>query len=109
MGCHIQYNYIWSGMIYNILKIPLFYRAELCYTQLPFIYLTIIYMSKIIKCIYLWPQVQREGDELDAKIKRTEAELVALENTCEVLKLNNEEYRRNLLSPLETEEDVGPK
>ena len=51
------------------------------------------------------PQVQREGDELDAKIKKTEAELVALENTCEVLKENNEEYRRNLSSPLETEEE----
>ena len=50
-------------------------------------------------------QVQREGDELDAKIKKTEAELAALENTCEALKLNNEEYRRNLCSPLETAEE----
>ncbi|XP_037088549.1 coiled-coil domain-containing protein 39-like [Pollicipes pollicipes] len=59
----------------------------------------------VIKAAQEKEEVQREGDELDAKIKRTEAELVALENTCQVLKLNNESYRRNLSSPLETQEE----
>ena len=37
--------------------------------------------------------LQREGDELDAKIKKAEKEIRALQNTLKLLDARNETYR----------------
>lgn len=39
--------------------------------------------------------LQRHGDELDARIRKSEKEIQALENTLRVLNSRNETYRRN--------------
>ena len=39
--------------------------------------------------------LQRHGDELDARIRKAEKEIQALENTLRVLNSRNETYRRN--------------
>ncbi|KAI9358333.1 hypothetical protein DFJ73DRAFT_957800 [Zopfochytrium polystomum] len=40
--------------------------------------------------------LQREGDELDAKIRKAEREIKALENTLKMMNDRNEDYRMNL-------------
>ncbi|KAJ1562136.1 Coiled-coil domain-containing protein 39 [Cladochytrium tenue] len=40
--------------------------------------------------------LQREGDELDARIRKAEKEIKALENTLRLMNDRNEEYRMNL-------------
>ena len=47
----------------------------------------------VIKAAQEKEELQREGDELDAKIKKAEKELKALENTLEVVNSNNESYK----------------
>jgi len=40
--------------------------------------------------------LQEEGDILDAKIKKAEKEIEALENTLKVVNTSNDTYRKNL-------------
>lgn len=40
--------------------------------------------------------LQQEGDELDAKVKRAEKEIVAMENTLRVVNTANVTYRQSL-------------
>ena len=47
----------------------------------------------VIKAAQEKEELQREGDELDAKIKKAEKELRALENTLEVVNSNNETHK----------------
>lgn len=49
----------------------------------------------VIKAAQEKEELQREGDELDAKIKKAERELRALENTLEVVNSNNETYKQS--------------
>ena len=49
----------------------------------------------VIKAAQEKEELQREGDELDAKIKKAEKELRALENTLEVVNSNNESHKIN--------------
>jgi uncharacterized protein YeeX (DUF496 family) len=48
----------------------------------------------VIKTAQEKEELQREGDELDAKIKKAEKELRALENTLDVVNSNNENYKQ---------------
>ena len=49
----------------------------------------------VIKAAQEKEELQREGDDLDAKIKKAERELRALENTLEVVNSNNESYKQS--------------
>lgn len=40
--------------------------------------------------------LQEEGDILDAKIKKAEKEIEAMENTLKVVNTSNDTYRKNL-------------
>ncbi|KAI9007353.1 coiled-coil domain-containing 39-like protein [Gaertneriomyces semiglobifer] len=50
----------------------------------------------VIRAAQQREELQREGDELDAKIRKAEKEIKALENTLKMLNNRNEEYRFNL-------------
>nr|XP_022910929.1 coiled-coil domain-containing protein 39-like [Onthophagus taurus] len=41
-------------------------------------------------------ELQQEGDELDNKVKRTEKEILAMENTLKVVNMTNTVYRKSL-------------
>ena len=47
----------------------------------------------VIKAAQQREELQREGDELDAKIRKAEKEIKALENTLKLMNDRNEEYR----------------
>ena len=47
----------------------------------------------VIKAAQEKESLQREGDDLDAKIKKAEKEIRALENTLRLLNARNETYR----------------
>ena len=49
----------------------------------------------MIKAAQEKEELQREGDELDAKIKKAEKELRALENTLQVVNSNNDSYKQS--------------
>ncbi|KAI8919782.1 hypothetical protein BC831DRAFT_99800 [Entophlyctis helioformis] len=50
----------------------------------------------VIKAAQRREELQREGDELDANIRRAEKEIKALENTLKMMNDRNESYRMNL-------------
>jgi septal ring factor EnvC (AmiA/AmiB activator) len=43
-------------------------------------------------------ELQQEGDELDARIRKTEKEIEAMENTLKLINATNENYKRNLFA-----------
>lgn len=50
----------------------------------------------VIKAAQKREELQREGDELDANIRKAEKEIKALENTLRLMNDRNEQYRSNL-------------
>ncbi|MGH0172070.1 UNVERIFIED_CONTAM: hypothetical protein FKN15_002605 [Acipenser sinensis] len=54
-------------------------------------------------------ELQREGDELDAKIRKSEKELRALENTLHVINSRNTTYRKSFQRVTETSEEYEEK
>ncbi|KAJ3390261.1 Coiled-coil domain-containing protein 39 [Lobulomyces angularis] len=51
-------------------------------------------------------ELQREGDELDGKIRKAEKEIKALENTLKLMNDRNEEYRMNIYKAELNSKDV---
>ncbi|KAM6257893.1 coiled-coil domain-containing protein 39 [Porphyrio hochstetteri] len=63
----------------------------------------------VIKAAQRKEELQREGDDLDAKTCKAEKELVALENTLCVLKQCNSNYRNSFKEVTETSEEYEEK
>ncbi|RKP16501.1 hypothetical protein ROZALSC1DRAFT_25205, partial [Rozella allomycis CSF55] len=63
----------------------------------------------VIKASQRREELQREGDALDAKIRKAEAEIKALENTLNLLNTRNSKYRNTLTMPDSNSEEVKQK
>ncbi|TPX65201.1 hypothetical protein SpCBS45565_g05309 [Spizellomyces sp. 'palustris'] len=60
----------------------------------------------VIKAAQHREELQREGDELDAKIRKAEKEIKALENTLKMMNDRNEDYRMNLYKAEQNSKDI---
>ncbi|XP_062900925.1 coiled-coil domain-containing protein 39 isoform X2 [Mobula hypostoma] len=63
----------------------------------------------VIKAAQEKEELQRQGDELDAKISKGEKELRALENTLQLLHNQNTSYRKSFSKVTETSEEYEDK
>ncbi|KAJ3193569.1 Coiled-coil domain-containing protein 39 [Irineochytrium annulatum] len=63
----------------------------------------------VIKSAQEKEALQREGDELDAKIRKAEREIKALENTLKLMNDRNEDYRMNIYKAELNSSDVQHK
>ncbi|XP_035276126.1 coiled-coil domain-containing protein 39-like isoform X1 [Anguilla anguilla] len=63
----------------------------------------------VIKAAQEKEELQRKGDDLDAKIRRTEKEIQALENTLHVLRSTNAVYRKAFGKVTESSEEYQEK
>ncbi|XP_029422058.1 coiled-coil domain-containing protein 39 isoform X3 [Nannospalax galili] len=63
----------------------------------------------IIKAAQEKEELQREGDSLDAKISKAEKEICALENTLQVLKTCNNNYKQSFKKVTPSSEEYGLK
>ena len=59
----------------------------------------------VIKAAQDKEELQREGDDLDAKIRKAEKEIRALENTLRLMNQRNETYRKSFNKVTETSEN----
>ena len=59
-----------------------------------YILVNILYCT-LIKAAQEKEELQREGDELDAQIRKAEKEIRALENTLRLMNGRNETYRKS--------------
>lgn len=63
----------------------------------------------VIKAAQEKEELQREGDELDAKIRKAEKEIRALENTLRLMNSRNETYRKSFHKVTDTSDDMEEK
>lgn len=63
----------------------------------------------VIKAAQDREELQRQGDELDAKMRKAEKEIRALENTLRLMNSRNETYRRSFNRVTETSEEYELK
>uniref|UniRef100_A0A3P9ANW3 Coiled-coil domain-containing protein 39 n=1 Tax=Esox lucius TaxID=8010 RepID=A0A3P9ANW3_ESOLU len=63
----------------------------------------------VIKAAQEKEELQREGDDLDAKIRKTEKEIGALENTLHVVNGRNATYRKSFSKVTESSEEYQEK
>jgi len=63
----------------------------------------------VIKAAQEKEELQREGDELDAKIRKAEKEIRALENTLRLMNSRNETYRKSFNKVTETSDEMEEK
>ncbi|XP_078482846.1 coiled-coil domain-containing protein 39-like [Ciona intestinalis] len=63
----------------------------------------------VIKAAQEKEELQREGDELDARIRKAEKEIRALENTLRLMNSRNETYRKSFNKVSETSEEYEMK
>ncbi|XP_064639257.1 coiled-coil domain-containing protein 39-like [Lineus longissimus] len=63
----------------------------------------------VIKAAQEKEELQREGDDLDAKIRKAEKEIRALENTLRLMNSRNEQYRKSFNKVTDTSEEMEEK
>ncbi|CAD5110940.1 DgyrCDS295 [Dimorphilus gyrociliatus] len=63
----------------------------------------------VIKSAQEKEELQKDGDELDAKIRKAEKEMGALENTLRVINSRNEIYRKSFNKVQETSDEMEEK
>ncbi|XP_043926116.1 coiled-coil domain-containing protein 39 [Protopterus annectens] len=63
----------------------------------------------VIKAAQEKEELQRTGDDLDAKIRKAEKEIRALENTLQVINACNSSYRKSFIKVTETSEEYEEK
>lgn len=63
----------------------------------------------VIKAAQDKEDLQREGDELDAKIRKAEKEIRALENTLRLMNGRNEQYRKSFNKVSDTSDEMDEK
>ncbi|PVD18338.1 hypothetical protein C0Q70_20887 [Pomacea canaliculata] len=63
----------------------------------------------VIKAAQEKEELQREGDKLDAQIRKAEKEIRALENTLKVMNGRNEQYRKSFNKITETSDEMDKK
>ncbi|XP_074657844.1 coiled-coil domain-containing protein 39-like [Tubulanus polymorphus] len=63
----------------------------------------------VIKAAQEKEELQREGDDLDAKIRKAEKEIRALENTLRLMNSRNEQYRKSFNKVTDTSEEMEDK
>lgn len=63
----------------------------------------------VIKAAQDKEELQREGDDLDARIRKAEKEIRALENTLKLMNGRNEQYRKSFNKITETSDEMDEK
>ncbi|KAK7484760.1 hypothetical protein BaRGS_00024045, partial [Batillaria attramentaria] len=63
----------------------------------------------VIKAAQEKEELQREGDDLDARIRKAEKEIRALENTLKLMNGRNEQYRKSFNKITETSDEMEEK
>ena len=63
---------------------------------------------ELLKAAQEKEELQREGDDLDAKIRKAEKEIRALENTLRLMNSRNETYRKSFNKVTDTSTVILP-
>lgn len=71
-----------------------------------YVWLSVIFLMFLFQHAQEKYELQQEGDELDARIRKTEKEIQAMENTLKLINATNENYKRNLFAVDEESKSV---